>query len=125
MPKSKFDFLGSSQRRTRPVLRRDAEVDTGTCRVPTALHQGDPRTEVPQLTNAELVQLQIRVIALEHLVIVLLSEASDRQRAMAVELATTISPKPGFTPHRLTIRAAAQMIHLSGRASLFGIGSPK
>ena len=125
MPKSKFDFLDSSHRRRRPVVSRDDEVDAETCRVQEAIHPADPKTGVPQLTNAELVQLQIRVIALEHLVMVLLSEASDRQRAMVLELATAISPRPGFTPHRLTIHAAAQMIHLSGRASLIGIGCPK
>ena len=103
MPKSKFDFLDSSHRRRRPVVSRDDEVDAETCRVQEAIHPADPKTGVPQLTNAELVQLQIRVIALEHLVMVLLSEASDRQRAMVLELATAISPRPGFTPHRLTI----------------------
>ncbi len=91
--------------------------------MPEALHLGNPKTDVPQLTNAELVQLQIRMIALEQLVIVLLSEASDRQKVMALELASTIYPRPGFTPHRLTIHAVAQMTHLFGRASLFGTES--
>ena len=39
----------------------------------------DRQPEVPQLTNTELVQLRVRVIALENLVIALLSQASDRQ----------------------------------------------
>ena len=78
MSKSKFDFLDSSHQRRRTVLSRDDEVDAGTCRLQEALHPGNPKTDVPQLTNAELVQLQIRDIALEHLVMVLLSEASDR-----------------------------------------------
>ena len=34
--------------------------------------------DVPELTNAELVHLRIRVIALENLIITLLSEGSDR-----------------------------------------------
>ena len=34
---------------------------------------------VPSLTNTELVQLRVRVIALENLVIALLADASDRQ----------------------------------------------
>ena len=125
MPKSKIDFQDPSPRRRRPALSRDARIDTRTCLVPEALHPGDPKAKALWLTNAELVQLQIRVIALEQLVIVLLSEATDRQKAMALELASAISPRPGFTPHRLTIHAAAQMNHLSGRASLFGTESPK
>lgn len=125
MPKIKIDFQDPSQRRRRPALSHDTPIDAGTCPVTEALHLGNPKANVLWLTNAELVQLQIRVIALEQLVIVLLSEASDRQKAMAVELASAISPRPGFTPHRLTIHAAAQMTHLFGRASLFGTESPK
>jgi len=68
--------------------------------------------ETPPLTNAELVQLQIRVIALENLLMVLLATASDRQLDLAREMAAYISPRPGFTPHRLTVHAAARMINL-------------
>lgn len=77
----------------------------------------DPVPDVLPLTNAELVQLQVRMIALENLVISLLSEASDRQLALARDTAACILPRPGFTPHRLTIHAAAQMMHLVGRAT--------
>ena len=68
--------------------------------------------DTPPLTNAELVQLQIRVIALENLLRVLLAETSDRQLDLAREMAAYISPRPGFTPHRLTVHAAARMINL-------------
>ena len=68
------------------------------------------------LTNAELVQLQIRVIALENLLAVLLVDASDRQLDLAHEIAEYIAPRPGFTPHRLTIHAAARMTSLIERA---------
>jgi hypothetical protein len=64
-----------------------------------------------------LVQLRVRVIALENLLISLLAEASDRQLGLAREMATYISPRPGFTQHPLTIHAAAQMIDLVERAS--------
>jgi len=77
------------------------------------------RTEAPPLTNAELVQLQIRVIALENLVIALLAEAPDRQLHLAREMAAYISPRPGFTPHSLTVDGAAQMISLIERARHF------
>ena len=71
------------------------------------------------MTNAELVKLRVRVIALENLVISLLAQSSDRQLDLVREMAAYISPRPGFTPHRLTIRAAAEMIHLVERAGHF------
>ena len=77
------------------------------------------QSEVPPLTNAELVQLRVRVIALENLVISLLVHSPDRQLDLVREMATYISPRPGFTPHHLTLRAAAEMIHLVERAGHF------
>lgn len=73
----------------------------------------------PPLTNTELVQLQIRVIALENLVITLLAHANETQLEMVREMAAYISPRPGFTPHRLTIHAAGEMISLVERAHQF------
>jgi hypothetical protein len=80
--------------------------------------------DIPELTNAELVQLRIRVIALENLVIALLAEGSDRQLAVAREMAVYIAPRPGFTPHPLTIQAASHMVELAGRAVHFQGLSP-
>ena len=80
---------------------------------------GLAQSDHPPLTDAELVQLQIRVIALENLVIALLTAASDRQLDLVREMAAYISPRPGFTPHRLTIHAAAEMLSLVERASHF------
>jgi hypothetical protein len=77
------------------------------------------QSEVPELTNAELVQLRVRVIALENLVISLLAEASDRQLDLIREMAAFISPRHGFTQHPLTIQAATQMIDLVNRAGRF------
>lgn len=74
-------------------------------------------TDALPLTNTELVQLQIRVIALENLLAVLLADASDRQLNLARELANCIAPRPGFTPHPLTIHAAARMLGLLERSS--------
>lgn len=79
--------------------------------------------KVPALTNAELVQLQIRVIALENLVIALLADSSESRRESAREMAAYISPRPGFTRHRLTLHAATQMTHLVDRAEQFGAAS--
>ena len=84
----------------------------------------EPPCDVPPLTNAEMVQLQIRVIALENLVIALLAQAREPQLDLARDMAAYISPRPGFTPHRLTIHAAAEMISLVDRASKFRIWPP-
>jgi hypothetical protein len=73
----------------------------------------------PQLSNAELVQLQVRVIALENLLLAVLSQASDEQLDLAREMAAYISPRPGFTPHPLTIHAASLMVRVVERARLF------
>ena len=76
-------------------------------------------TEAHALTNAEVVQLRIRVIALENLMIAVLAEGSDRQRELAREMAQHILPRPGFTQHPLTIRAADHMTDLVERAVNF------
>lgn len=73
----------------------------------------------PSLTNAELVHLRVRVIALENLVIALLAEGSERQLAVVREMAGYISPRAGFTQHPLTVHAATQMTHSVERAQRF------
>ena len=75
-----------------------------------------PAPGAPPLTNAELVQLQIRVIALDNLLAVLLADASDRQLELAREIAASISPRQESTPHPLTLHAAARMVSLIERA---------
>ena len=74
------------------------------------------QSNIPRLTDAELIQLRIRVIALENLMIMLLAEGSDRQLDLAREMAAYISPRPGFTHHPLTTQAAAHMVDLVDRA---------
>ena len=89
---------------------------------PTAPLQPAPGTvpvDEPDLTNAELVQLRVRVIALENLVIALLANAPPSQQALAREMASYISPRPGYTPHALTLHAAGQMRSLVDRADRF------
>ena len=71
---------------------------------------------VPDMTNAELVLLRVRVIALENLLIAVLAEGSDRQRQAAREMAEAITPRAGSTQHPLTIRAAQHMTDLVDRA---------
>lgn len=69
----------------------------------------------PPLSNAELVQLQIRMIALENLVVALLADASEQQLARVRGIAASIFPRPGVE-HRLTAHATAQMEHLTQRS---------
>ena len=75
-----------------------------------------PDPDIPNLTDAELIQLRVRVIALENLMIVLLAKGSDRQLTLAREMATYISPRAGFTHHPLTLQAAAHIDGLVDRA---------
>ena len=76
----------------------------------------------PPLIDAELVQLRVRVIALENLVISLLAQAPERQLAAARQMAIHISPRPGFTAHPMTVHAAAEMNSLVRRAEAFRSG---
>jgi len=85
---------------------------------------GHPARPAAASTAAELAQLRIRVIALENLLIALLANVSDRQLDLAREMAAYISPRPGYTPHSLTIHAAAQMVHLVERADHFRDAAP-
>lgn len=71
-----------------------------------------------KLTDAELVQLQLRVIALENLVTALLAHAPREAAELARAVAANISPRPDSTQHHLTVRAAAQMIHLLERSKV-------
>ncbi len=73
----------------------------------------------PQLTNAELVRLGVRVIALENLVISLLSQAGEPQLRRVRDMAAYISPRSGFTHHPLTLQAASQMLSLVERADKY------
>ena len=71
------------------------------------------------LVHTESVQLRIRVIALENLLIALLAQAPAAHLKLAREMADHISPRPGYTPHPLTLRAADEMRSLVQRAGPF------
>jgi hypothetical protein len=79
--------------------------------------------DIPELTNAELVQLRIRVIALESVMIAVLAEGSDRQLQVAREMADYIAPRPGFTAHPLTVQAAGHIADLVDRVAHFRAAS--
>lgn len=74
---------------------------------------------ISALGDAEIIQLRIRVIALENLMITVLAEGSDRQAQVALEMTEYISPRSGFTQHPLTIRAGEHMAHMVSRAEHF------
>ena len=122
MPHKSPDSSAALQQRLMALSRWENEGGAGPLRPEESSISAEVQFEefeVPQLTNAELVQLRIRVIALENLVISLLAGASDRQLDLAREMATYISPRPGVTHHPLTIHAAAQMIAFVERAGRF------
>jgi hypothetical protein len=77
------------------------------------------RAAAARAMSTECAQLRIRVVALENLVIALLAQAPQRQLTLAREMALHISPREGFTPHRLTLHAADEMRSLVDRASRF------
>lgn len=58
------------------------------------------------LSDAELIHLRVRVIALENVVIALLATGTARQQALASEMAETIRPREGAVAHPLTLEAA-------------------
>ncbi len=119
MPDSKLQASERADLRTIAISRWENEGGAASDHMGLASTDAQAQADVPPLTNAELVQLQIRVIALENLLVALLTDASDRQLDLVRDMATYISPRPGFTPHRLTIHAAAEMISLVDRAGHF------
>lgn len=109
------DLSDAWQLRQRSLSRWENEGGA----VPSSHQRCAVQSDAVPLTNSELVQLRVRVIALENLIVSLLARSSDRQLDLVREMATYISPRPGFTPHHLTIRAAAEMTHLVERAVHF------
>ncbi|MHC9510584.1 hypothetical protein [Kangiella sp. M94] len=84
-----------------------------------AAYQDGESVEIPEMTNAELVHLRIRVIALENIIIALLAEGSERQLEIVREMANYISPQEDSTQHPLTSQAANLMTAMANRAEHF------
>ena len=119
MPDQKLDLSDALQLRQKALSRWDNEGGAGPQGPQTSSMLSGAQADVPPLTNTELVQLRVRVIALENLMISLLAEASDRQLELVREMASYISPRPGFTHHPLTTHAATHMNNLVDRARHF------
>jgi tellurite resistance-related uncharacterized protein len=115
VPDDNPDVPRSPEQRLRALSRWDNEGGAGPDG-PQEHSLDVDLSKVPPLSNAELVQLQVRVIALENLMITLLAEGSDRQLELAREMAAYISPRPGFTHHPLTVQAGAHMVDIVDRA---------
>jgi hypothetical protein len=79
---------------------------------PSNMSSEEAMPDAPSASRAEYGRLQVRVIALENLVTVLLAASSDAQLELAREMAATIAPRAGSTPHRLTVDAATRMLGL-------------
>ena len=117
MPRKNSDDSSRVTQRQQALSRWENEGGAvGPIVTPAADEEQIPALE---MSNAELVVLRVRVIALENLLISLLATASDRQLVLAREMAGYISPRPGSTQHPLTIHAAAQMTDLIERSSRF------
>jgi hypothetical protein len=114
MPHRKTDASSDAIQRIQALSRWDNEGGAGPEVIPAA-----GKAPIPEMSNAELVALRVRVIALENLLISLLATASNKQLELAREMAGYISPRPGFTPHPLTTHAAAHMIDLIERSYRF------
>ena len=116
MPDNEKKPSSAEELRHRALSRWDNEGGAGRDGPKESHARVLPDPDIPNLTDAELIQLRVRVIALENLMIMLLAEGSDQQLALAREMAAYISPRPGSTHHPLTIQAAAHMIDLADRA---------
>lgn len=105
--------------RQRALSRWDNEGRASAHAVPPSTTAEPVPIDDPVLSNAELVQLRIRVIALENMLIAILAKASDEQHKMIRDMADLISPRPDAVQHPLTIRAAEHMRHIVDRARHF------
>jgi hypothetical protein len=116
MSRQKNDTSSETIQRQQALSRWDNEGGAGPAMAPVPDKEQIP---TPNMSNADLVALRVRVIALENLLISLLASASDEQLEFAREMAGYISPRPGFTHHPLTTHAAAHMVDLIERSSRF------
>src|SRR5215203_3995594 len=108
----------STELRQRAIARWENEGGAASFGPQSGSIPVDQRT-APGLSNSDLVQLRIRVIALANVIIALLAGASDQQLDLVREMADWITPRAGFTQHPLTVQAATEMVHLIERAKPF------
>ena len=73
--------------------------------------------DIPEPDHADLVQMRIRLITLENIVLGLLSGASDEQIEQIRKRADMIEPRPEASRHPLTELAAGDMRKFLERAA--------
>src|ERR1700730_14879518 len=108
MPDKEPDSADSLRQRQMALSRWDNEGGAGPSGPQGGSRSAEAQSEIPTLKYAELVQLRIRVTALENLLIALLAEASERQLGLAREMAGCIARRPGVTRPALAVHAVAQ-----------------
>tara|TARA_E500000305_G_scaffold111051_1_gene121180 strand:+ start:198 stop:536 length:339 start_codon:yes stop_codon:yes gene_type:complete len=109
----------TASRKDTALSRWEDEGGALPCGPQEALAAACEEEDIPALSDTELTQLRIRVIALENIVLSLLSKASDAQLEQVAAMADLITPRPDATQHPLTIHAATQMNQLVERAGHF------
>ena len=77
----------------------------------------DGSWDIPEPDHAELVQMRMRLITLENIVLGLLSGASDEQIDQIRKRADMIEPRPEASRHPLTELAAGDMRKFLERAA--------
>ena len=118
MLKTHQDADVSVQRR-RAFSRWDNEGGAGPDGPQKSQTPENKESDGPPLTDVEIVQLRVRVIALENLVIALLAQSPNQVQLTVREMADYILPKLGATQHRLPTHAATHMIDLLERSNHF------
>jgi hypothetical protein len=116
--------LNEALQRQRALARWENEGGAVPSSLPEAMNVAEEPPPFPKMDDAEFQALHVRIIALENLVIAMLAAGSDQDRALAGEMASYISPRPGFTRHPLTTHAAAHMSDLVERAVRFSSRRP-
>jgi hypothetical protein len=105
-----------AQQRQRALAHWENEGGAGLHGPLEAIHMLASRNSLPKIGEAEMLSLHVRVVALENLLIALLSTASEKQLEIARDMAAYITPRPEATPHPLTTLASAHMTDLFERA---------
>jgi len=80
---------------------------------------GGAQSDLHQRTNAELLRLRVRVMALENMIISLLSEGADHQQATVRDMAGRIAPRAEGTQQPLRPKSSDQLDDMVNRAQDF------
>lgn len=95
-----------------PDASHDVAHDAKRSATSTRINLAEP----PPVTSAEWDHLRFRVVALENLLIALMSDGSSPRLDRMREMARHVAPRRGCTEHPVSQFAAAQIVHLVERA---------